>query len=124
MRLVYGHRLVSQHVDTGLQSPFYVFSLLGVIAGGHHHVSFLLGDHPVQEIIPTVDNLIPGGRLFGASVVGLDLREMLLQILSFRGIYIDIAGNPGILDFLDESRMEMARVQGKQDNLRTGRAGV
>ena len=123
MRLVNRHRLVGQHVDAGFQGPCDVLRLLGVVAGGHHHVPFLLREHPVQEILPAVDDLVPVRRIFGAGVVGLDLGEVLLQVLSLRRIDIHVAGDPGVLDLLDEGRVEVARIQGQQDDLLAGRAG-
>ena len=112
-----GHRLVGKHVDAGFQSLLDVFRLLEVVASSHHYVCLAVRNHLLEEIRACVDYFIPRSGIVRPGVVSLDLCEMFLQVRTRVGIDIHILANLGIGCFLDESSVEVARIEGGDDHL-------
>ena len=107
-------RLVRQHMISGFHRREDITGFLPVVSGQDDQVAGTLADHPLEVVGTGIDHLPPGGRLFRTSVVGGYGRQILFDLLSFRGIDTDRVRKlrKGVL--LQQARMEMARIEHDQ----------
>lgn len=107
-------RLVRQHMISGFHRREDITGFLPVVSGQDDQVAGTLADHPLEVVGTGIDHLPPGGRLFRTSVVGGYGRQVLFDLLSFRGIDTDRVRKlrKGVL--LQQARMEMARIEHDQ----------